>query len=106
MRVPANEDWRNDPERLQAAADLHADWMAACDEAAQHLKAAADAFQGLNLWRMAKDSSTAALAYRVECAVNDGLRELAGSWHKPANETLIGNMAAFGIGSGDEDKRL
>jgi hypothetical protein len=95
----ANEEWRHDPARRQAAADLHGDWMTAVSTATQKLQAAAVEFDGLPL---PDGDSTARLVRRVQDAVLDALREAESFRCQPANETLVGNMAAFGIGTEEQ----
>jgi hypothetical protein len=93
--VIANEDWRNDPARREAAEEVHRLWTAAAHTAGDHLDAAVRAFDDLpksgspirervahNL-RMAKVSFDADFRFVTD----------------PPTDVLIGNMAAFGVGA-------
>ena len=97
----ANEEWRNDPARRQAAADLHAEWMAALDEAEPHLEAAAAAFRGL---RIPDAENSGRQVDWVRAYIGQALRTSQAT-PREASETLIGNMAAFGIGYDEEAGR-
>jgi hypothetical protein len=91
----ANEDWRNDPQRRQAAYDLHADWVSAVDAAEGHLKAALAEFANLPV---PDDGGMAALVRAFCSALYHAQLAAERIPRTPASDTLVGNMAAFGEG--------
>jgi len=91
----AKEEWRSDPERRRAAAELYARWAEAVTVAEGHLRAAESAFQGLDL---PPRDSAAVLANRVLRRIQDALRDVDSAPRGTPSETYVGNMAAFGVG--------
>lgn len=93
--MKAREDWRNDPERRAAAAAMHAAWIDALNEAEPHIRAAYDVLVA------APNSDRGGMAALVRGIRRDlftALNDIRHVSRKPASDTLIGDMAAFGEG--------
>jgi hypothetical protein len=91
----ADEEWRRNPDRRQAAYDLHTRWVAAADAAETHLVAALDGFQYLPL---PGDAGMPALLRTLRVALLRALVAAEQVPRTPASEILVGDMAAYGIG--------
>lgn len=94
--VRTNEEWRDDPARRQAAAELHARWMVALAEVEQHLT---NAILVLDAVPLDADDPVAKMLRVIREGVTATLLRAARIRHEPANDTRIGNMAAFGVGT-------
>lgn len=95
--VRAVPEWRTDPDRRAAAKSAHDGWLAAVDAAESHLRAAVAAFDGVvsddrvgsfRVFQRVREEAERALyeAERIRTS------------RRPASETLVGNLAAFGVG--------
>lgn len=91
----ANDQWRNDPERREAARVRLAEISAAFEQAHEHLKGAMAAFDALGVL----DATEDATAERCQHALRMTLvrfDRVAQFVTDDPNENLLGNKAAFG----------
>ena len=96
----STEAWRNNPERRQAAQELHDRWMRHARSVITLLQTADKEFNEADLdW----DDSTAKMLREAHGHLRNALYR-AQTAHGPATGTYIGNMSAFGVGT-DRDYR-
>jgi hypothetical protein len=91
----AREEWRNDSERRVAAAQVHHMWAEAAKVARGHLVAAVRAFDGI-------PSAGSPIRDRLPVDLRRALHGFEVDYRfvtAEPTETLIGNMAAFGVGA-------
>lgn len=100
--VHADNNWRNDTERRDAAAALYSRWMATVNRVEVLLTEAANQFKYEDLkW----DDPVARMLKDVDLQIFSALRRLPDIKDGPS-DTYIGNMAAFGTGTSPEYKDI
>lgn len=91
----ANQEWRDDPARRQAAVEHRERQNAAVAEAIPHLQAAYEALRGLH---PTEHDPTSRMIQEVSYHTWAALDQAKKIGTGPPNDCEVGNMAAFGVG--------
>lgn len=94
----ANEQWRDDPARREAARKVYESWMRAAQDAQVHIDIASIAL----LIDLPQASALARALKGVQSILSMASRELTKSeyWISPS-EVVIGHLAEVGVGADD-----